>query len=150
MLSAHFAAPVLCYRCSVLHTLARHQLVLLRPPHCSMRVTTSENGITNAIEIYRTAAGQLRVVCSNNDCMVRCCVRCACCGHLLCCRFCACTAQAVGGGSSNGYLVRLPAGSPIRAAALYSHALGQSCWLLVCARPPVVMPVRCFLLCPLS
>ncbi len=37
----------------------------------SMRVTTSENGITNAIEIARTAAGQLRVICSNNDCVVR-------------------------------------------------------------------------------
>ena len=36
-----------------------------------MRVTTSENGITNAIEIARTSAGQLRVICSNNDCVLR-------------------------------------------------------------------------------
>ena len=43
----------------------------LRGPPCSMRVTTSENGITNAIEIARTSAGQLRVICSNNDCVVR-------------------------------------------------------------------------------
>lgn len=28
-------------------------------PLCSMRVTTSDNGITNAIEIYRTPAGQV-------------------------------------------------------------------------------------------
>ncbi|KAI3424072.1 hypothetical protein D9Q98_009435 [Chlorella vulgaris] len=38
---------------------------------CSMRVTHSDNGITNAIEIYRPAAAQVRVVCSNNDDLVR-------------------------------------------------------------------------------
>ncbi|EFN53482.1 hypothetical protein CHLNCDRAFT_25788, partial [Chlorella variabilis] len=38
---------------------------------CSMRVTTSDNGITNAIEILRPAGGQVRVVCSNNDDSVR-------------------------------------------------------------------------------
>ena len=36
-----------------------------------MRVTTSDNGITNAIEILRPAGGQVRVVCSNNDDSVR-------------------------------------------------------------------------------
>ncbi|PRW20425.1 putative WD repeat-containing -like [Chlorella sorokiniana] len=41
------------------------------PFACSMRVTTSDNGITNAIEIYRTPHGQVRVLCSNNDDMVR-------------------------------------------------------------------------------
>lgn len=38
---------------------------------CSMRVTTSDNGITNAIEIYRAPEGQLRLLCSNNDDTVR-------------------------------------------------------------------------------
>ena len=36
-----------------------------------MRLTTSDNGITNAIEIGRSPAGALRLVCSNNDCAVR-------------------------------------------------------------------------------
>lgn len=29
------------------------------PFACSMRVTTSDNGITNAIEVYRPPAGQV-------------------------------------------------------------------------------------------
>ena len=35
------------------------------------RVTTSENGITNGIEIFRTAGGATRVMASNNDCVLR-------------------------------------------------------------------------------
>ncbi|KAL4459152.1 hypothetical protein ABPG75_014017 [Micractinium tetrahymenae] len=38
---------------------------------CSMRVTTSDNSITNAIEILRAPSGQVRLVCSNNDETVR-------------------------------------------------------------------------------
>lgn len=38
---------------------------------CSMRVTTSDNSITNAIEIFRTPTGQVHLVCSNNDETVR-------------------------------------------------------------------------------
>lgn len=33
----------------------------------SLRVTTSENGITNAIDIYKSSSGALRIACSNND-----------------------------------------------------------------------------------
>ncbi|KAL4427141.1 hypothetical protein ABPG77_001145 [Micractinium sp. CCAP 211/92] len=38
---------------------------------CSTRVTTSDNSITNAIEIFRAPSGQVRLVCSNNDETVR-------------------------------------------------------------------------------
>ena len=34
-------------------------------------MTTSENGITNGIEIFRTAGGATRVVTSNNDNVLR-------------------------------------------------------------------------------
>jgi len=34
-------------------------------------VTTSENGITNAIDIYRKPTGALILACSNNDMAVR-------------------------------------------------------------------------------
>ena len=37
----------------------------------SERVTTNENGITNGIEIYKNRSGALRVMASNNDCVLR-------------------------------------------------------------------------------
>lgn len=52
---------------------------------CSVRVTTSDNGITNGIEIFRDRAGGARVMASNNDSMLRTfdanslkCIRCTC------------------------------------------------------------------------
>lgn len=44
-----------------------------QPFACSMRVTLSDNGITNAIEICRARSGPLRLLCSNNDEAVRWC-----------------------------------------------------------------------------
>ena len=55
-----------CYfPCQKLHKRA-HRLCF-----CSHRVTSSENGITNGIEIFRTSGGATRVMASNNDCMLR-------------------------------------------------------------------------------
>jgi WD40 repeat protein len=38
---------------------------------CSTRVSSSENGITNAIDIYNSVSGTPSIVCSNNDEAVR-------------------------------------------------------------------------------
>jgi WD40 repeat protein len=40
-------------------------------PACRTRVTSSENGITNAIDIYHSTSGTPSIVCSNNDQAVR-------------------------------------------------------------------------------
>ncbi|DBB18543.1 hypothetical protein WJX82_001381 [Trebouxia sp. C0006] len=40
-------------------------------PVCSMRVTTNDNGITNAIEIFHPRTGGTRIMTANNDQMVR-------------------------------------------------------------------------------
>ncbi len=50
----------------------------LLPPHpstppntLSTRVTLSDNGITNGIEVYEAPSGPLRLATSNNDCKLR-------------------------------------------------------------------------------
>jgi hypothetical protein len=38
---------------------------------CSMKVTSSDNGITNAVEIYAPLGSAPRLACSNNDAALR-------------------------------------------------------------------------------
>jgi hypothetical protein len=51
--------------------LVARRLGAAEPFAAALRLSASENGITNAIDIYRAPGGALRLACSNNDASVR-------------------------------------------------------------------------------